>query len=124
MFKKTKTSTLPSSTLINFHTETMKQLLNLGIFPATDVKLVSDGWHNATWEDFEKQSLLVEYDYGYGSIQQINPHLIIVGENWWFERGRDEGNFEWWIYHKTPINTIPDLPFSSTLQIMNPQLNT
>lgn len=58
------------------------------------------GIYSISWEDFEKISN-IEYDSGYGG-QEIATDLIIVGNNWWLERGEYDGS-EWWQYKELPI---------------------
>lgn len=38
------------------------------------------------------------YDSGFGS-HKIPLDLIVVGDNWWLERGEYDGS-EWWIFRK------------------------
>lgn len=65
----------------------------------TDVKWVGTSTHKTTWEDFKKNAD-VEYDSGYGS-PKVAQDLLIVGENWWLERGEYDGR-EWWDYKEIP----------------------
>lgn len=42
-----------------------------------------------------------EYDSGYGG-QEVNPHLVVVGKDFWLERHEYDGS-EWWEYKRHPI---------------------
>ena len=49
----------------------------------------------------------VEYKNGYG-IEEINTDLILVGKDFWLERGTYDGS-EWWEYKSMPnINDFVD----------------
>lgn len=53
-----------------------------------------------------------EYDDGYGGAE-VDQSLMIVGDNWWLERGEYDGS-EWWefkIIPKTP-DEKPDYTYS------------
>ena len=65
----------------------------------TDVKWVGTSTHKTTWEDFKKNAD-VAYDSGYGS-PKVAQDLLVVGENWWLERGEYDGS-EWWDYKEMP----------------------
>ena len=65
----------------------------------TDVKWVGTSTHKTTWEDFKKNAD-VDYDSGYGS-SKVAQDLLVVGENWWLERGEYDGS-EWWEHNKLP----------------------
>ena len=65
----------------------------------TDVKWVGTLTHKTTWEDFKKNAD-VEYNNGFGS-PKVAQDLLVVGENWWLERGEYDGS-EWWDYKKMP----------------------
>ena len=41
------------------------------------------------------------YDDGYGG-QEVNRHLLVVGEDFWLERNEYDGS-EWWEYKRHPI---------------------
>ena len=47
------------------------------------------------------------FDSGYGS-QEIATDLLIVGDNWWLERGEYDGS-EWWDYKEMPEMPIEEL---------------
>lgn len=65
----------------------------------TDVKWVGTSTHKTTWEDFKKTAD-VDYESGYGSAK-VAQDLLVVGENWWLERGEYDGS-EWWDYKEMP----------------------
>ena len=44
--------------------------------------------------------LNVEYDDGFGG-QEIDPNLMIVGDDWWLERHEYDGS-EWWEFKRLP----------------------
>ena len=49
----------------------------------------------------------VEYNDGYG-LEEINTDLILVGKDFWLERGTYDGS-EWWEYKSMPnINDFVD----------------
>ena len=50
------------------------------------------------------------YDGGYG-IEEINTGLLVVGEDWWLERGEYDGS-EWW--------ELKRMPSKPTMLIENP----
>ena len=48
-----------------------------------------------------------EYDDGYG-LEEINTDLILVGKDFWLERGTYDGS-EWWEYKSMPnVNDYTD----------------
>ena len=55
------------------------------------------GWF--TWEEFIALAN-VDYDCGYGS-QKVAMDLVIVGDNWYMDRGEYDGQ-EWWEFHTPP----------------------
>lgn len=65
----------------------------------TDVKWVGTTTHKTTWGDFKKNAD-VDYDSGYG-LPEVAQDLLVVGENWWLERGEYDGS-EWWDYKEMP----------------------
>lgn len=52
-----------------------------------------------------------EYDSGYGG-QEVNAALVIVGDDWWLERGEYDGS-EWWEYKTMPKLSV-DAHFGKT----------
>jgi hypothetical protein len=65
----------------------------------TDVKWVGSSTHKTTWADFKKNAN-VDYESGFGS-PKVAGDLLVVGENWWLERGEYDGS-EWWDYKEMP----------------------
>lgn len=53
-----------------------------------------------TKENFEKVAKKTNYDSGYGSVN-VATDLVVVGKNWWLERGEYDGS-EWWDYKERP----------------------
>ena len=41
-----------------------------------------------------------EYDNGYGT-PEVNMSLVVVGDDWWLERGEYDGS-EWWEFKTKP----------------------
>lgn len=64
-----------------------------------DVKWVGNLTHKTTWEDFKKIAD-TEYNSDFGRPQVVQD-LMIVGEDWWLERGEYNGQ-EWWEYRELP----------------------
>lgn len=58
-----------------------------------------NGKYALSWEEFTQISQVV-YDSGYGG-QEIATDLVVVGEDWWLERGEYDGS-EWWEFKTTP----------------------
>lgn len=58
------------------------------------------------WEDFARFADF-NYDAGYGGAE-VNGALVIVGDDWWLERGEYDGS-EWWEF-----KTIPKKPHDPT----------
>lgn len=56
-------------------------------FETTDLKTIFD----------------IEYYDGFGA-QEINPDLLVVGDDWWLERHEYDGS-EWWEF-----KTMPKMP--------------
>lgn len=64
-----------------------------------DVIWIGDDKGEYTIEDFKKYANKL-YDNGYGS-QQVEPSLLIVGDDWWLERAEYDGS-EWWEFKLKP----------------------
>lgn len=64
-----------------------------------------------SWADFERFANF-EYDNGYGGAE-INAPLIIVGEDWWLERGEYDGS-EWWEFKTMPRKPVEITPLRKT----------
>lgn len=56
-----------------------------------------------SWADFERLAD-IEYDDGYGGAN-IAETLVVVGDDWWLERGEYDGS-EWWEFKTKP--GVPD----------------
>lgn len=52
-----------------------------------------------TWDDFASFADF-EYDNGYGG-NVVEGDLVIVGDDWWLERGGYDGS-EWWEFKALP----------------------
>jgi hypothetical protein len=61
---------------------------------------------HGTWAQFEKLAD-IDYDSGYGG-NEIAEGLVVVGDDWWLERGEYDGS-EWWEF-----KTIPRAPMVPT----------
>lgn len=62
-----------------------------------------------TKENFEKVAKKTNYDSGYGSAN-VATDLVVVGNNWWLERGEYDGA-EWWDYKESPkqVNEVREI---------------
>jgi hypothetical protein len=100
---------------MNLLKETITALLENGRLP-TDVLWVGsqDGTCFISWEDFSKISD-IDYDNGYGGAQ-IPEDLVIVGSDWWLERGEYDGS-EWWEFKTLPEAAQIFEPFSEIYRI-------
>ena len=71
-----------------------------------DVQFVAGiNWNTRTtywqsWDDFLKEAISINYDDGYGSAE-IDPALVVVGDDWWLERAEYDGA-EWWEFKTQP----------------------
>ena len=84
---------------MNLLDETLEVLKDHDKTPA-DVKWCgSEEWGWFTWEDFKKLADII-YDNGFGA-QKIATDLLIVGDDWWLERGEYDGA-EYWQYKTLP----------------------
>lgn len=77
-----------------------------------------------TKENFEKVAKKTNYDSGYGSAN-VATDLVVVGKNWWLERGEYDGS-EWWDYKESPkqVNEVREISqlsgeFWPTLEELN-----
>lgn len=66
-----------------------------------DIKWIGDSSGKRT-TDVKKffNSIDFDYDNGFGCAE-INESLVIVGNNWWLERGEYDGS-EWWEFKTVP----------------------
>ena len=62
-----------------------------------------------TKENFEKVAKKTNYDSGYG-YANVATDLVVVGSNWWLERGEYDGA-EWWDYKESPkqVNEVREI---------------
>ena len=51
-------------------------------------------------ENFIELAKISEYDNGYG-YQMVAEDLVVVGNDWWLERGEYDGS-EWWDFKTMP----------------------
>lgn len=86
------------SCLTNLYEETIEALedYNKSI---EDVKYVKYKQSYTSIQQFLEVAKDIYYDSGYGS-PKIRP-ILIVGFNWWLERGEYDGS-EWWEYKEMP----------------------
>lgn len=85
---------------MNLLIETIEILKENKLSPP-DVKFITDGVSDCSWEDFAKEADF-EYNEGYGG-NEISLKIKIVGEDWWLERGEYDGS-EWWEFKRKPIS--------------------
>lgn len=57
-----------------------------------------------SWDDFAKLANII-YDDGYGG-NKIERCLVVVGDDWWLERGEYDGG-EWWEFKTLPQRGAP-----------------
>lgn len=94
---------------VNLLKETIEVLKNAGKSPA-DVQWVgvtAKQWKKrpavvGSWDQF---AALADFSYnaGYGG-NEVEGDLVIVGDNWWLERGEYDGS-EWWGFKTLPLKT-------------------
>lgn len=71
-----------------------------------------DFYHDVLWigtrdgkRTISKDSFLIAanftYDAGYGG-QEVLSDLVLVGDDWWLERGEYDGS-EWWDFKTLPV---------------------
>lgn len=76
-----------------------------------DIQFVVCGDYVFTPEE-AKPMLDFEFDTGYGC-QEVEPDLMLVGRDFWLERGTYDGS-EWWEFKQQPKPTFrKDYPFST-----------
>jgi hypothetical protein len=97
---------------VNLLKETQAMLASRGKTPL-DVRWVGTRYPNfmegiaprpneapfGTWEEFAAFASF-EYDAGSGGAE-VNTDLVIVGDDWWLERGEYDGS-EWWDFKQLP----------------------
>ena len=93
--------------------ETLESLKNYNKHPA-DVFWVGscDGAYKIGWSEFAEIADF-EYDSGYGG-QEIARDLVVVGNDWWLERGEYDGS-EWWEFKRMPQLTAEPMPFNKLI---------
>jgi hypothetical protein len=64
---------------------------------------------HGSWDDFER---FADFEYGYGGVG-INKGLVIVGDDWWLERGECDG-VEWWDFKTLPQKPPETTPLRDT----------
>jgi hypothetical protein len=87
--------------------ETMQFMEEHGKTP-DDVMWVgtADGSIVSSWMTFFKMAdFLYESDH-VGIDPVINPELVVVGRDWWMERGRNE-YAEFWEFKRLPVEAAP-----------------
>ena len=95
---------------MNLWKETVAKLEKHGKTVA-DIKFVQT--YRGRIKNFEELAKKIDYDDGYGG-QQIEPSLVIVGDDWWLERAEYDGA-EWFEFKKQPTaldfveHTIDDI---------------
>lgn len=86
----------------NLLVETIEALRKHGKTPE-DVQWIGTPERCFNWMGFEMLAKDFKYDAGLGSAE-VNSALLVVGEDWWLERGEYDGA-EWWSF-----KCIPELP--------------
>lgn len=66
-----------------------------------DVKYISIDTRAVDIDAFLEVAKITDYDAGYGGIE-VNDTLMIIGEDWWFERDEYDGS-EWFSYKEYPL---------------------
>lgn len=88
------------------------------------VRFIQGNDFKITKENFENVAKKTNYDSGYGSAD-VATDLVVVGKNWWLERGEYDGA-EWWDYKESPkqVNEVREISqlsggFWPTLEELN-----
>ena len=78
-----------------------KEILKANGLKMTDVEWIgtASGKNFIPLKDFEREANR-EYDSGFGS-NEVARDLVIVGKDWWLERGEYDGS-EWWEFKRIP----------------------
>ena len=92
----------------NLWEETMEVLKDHGK-TFDDVKFIQGNDFKITKENFEQVAKKTNYDSGYGAAH-VATDLVVVGKNWWLERGEYDGS-EWWEYKESPkqVNEVREI---------------
>lgn len=83
---------------MNLLNETIEFLKKNGLTP-NDVLWVGSKDLKTDWDNFANVAD-IDYDGGFGG-QEIAQDLLIVGSDWWMERGEYDGS-EWWEFKRKP----------------------
>ena len=80
-----------------------------------DVKWVgsADGMLAISWEEFATIAKDVDYYSGYGGAE-VASDLVVVGHDWWLERGEYDGS-EWWEFKRIPVKKFETEKFSKVV---------
>lgn len=107
------------SEIVNLLQETIDDLVS-HLKTEKDVLWVgtSDGSRCVSWDEFATFAGQVNYDSGYGT-NYIPLELVIVGADWWMERGEYDGS-EWWEFKCIPKRQ--DSPLD-TLQFISERIS-
>ena len=94
----------------NLWEETMEVLKDHGK-TFDDVKFIQGNDFKITKENFEQVAKKTNYDSGYGAAH-VATDLVVVGKNWWLERGEYDGS-EWWEYKDSPkqVNEVREISY-------------
>ena len=65
-----------------------------------DVLFIQGDDFEITKDNFETVAKHANYDSGFGA-QRVAKDLILVGKDWWLERGEYDGS-EWWCFKTIP----------------------
>lgn len=84
--------------MTNLKEETLQALKDCGK-TIEDVLWIGNGEVRLPIDAFLKAANRL-YDDGYGGVEVIQS-LVIVGDNWWLERGEYDGS-EWWEFKTLP----------------------
>lgn len=73
------------------------------------VRFIQGDDFKITKENFEQVAKKTNYDSGYGAAH-VATDLVVVGKNWWLERGEYDGA-EWWNYKESPkqVNEVREI---------------
>ena len=66
-------------------------------------------------EDFIKIASNLEFDDGFGG-NEIRSDLVVVGDNWWMERGEYDGS-EWWEFKSIPKIKLGGEPITELREV-------
>ena len=94
--------------------ETLTDLSREGLSP-DDVRFVRTKTATCDWPTFARYAETCNYYAGYGT-NTIHYSLVIVGDDWWLERGEYDGS-EWWEFKRKPEQEeLPLLTYIDLLQ--------